>query len=121
LELGAQHAGIIHAAVPPFFSPSQLLHVLADCGAALLALPAGRGIGGDWRVLAQDALPSLTLWQREPTLTAPRWPVGTSCITYTSGSTGQPRGVCLSASMLADVAASLAEAFAELEPRRHMS
>jgi long-subunit acyl-CoA synthetase (AMP-forming) len=41
-------------------------------------------------------------------------------VTYTSGSTAQPRGVCLSALQLESVARSLADATANLDVERHL-
>jgi acyl-CoA synthetase (AMP-forming)/AMP-acid ligase II len=47
-------------------------------------------------------------------------PAGTAVVTYTSGTTGAPRGVCLDAAALLTVADALAEAAAPLGPRRHL-
>ena len=47
-------------------------------------------------------------------------PAGTACITYTSGTTGQPKGVCLDAGTLLTVAGSLVDAASAIRPRRHL-
>jgi len=47
-------------------------------------------------------------------------PPGTGKITYTSGSTGQPRGVCLGAAQIEAVARSLEQATAGLGIERHL-
>ena len=119
LDLATRDAGVVHAALPPYFSPAQVAHALERCTPAWLALPAGERPSTQWVPHELPDLPTLTLWRR-PTPDAPQWPGGTACITFTSGSTGQPRGVCLAETQLAAVAGSLAEAFSGLDPRRHM-
>jgi acyl-coenzyme A synthetase/AMP-(fatty) acid ligase len=47
-------------------------------------------------------------------------PAGTACITYTSGTTGQAKGVCLDADTLVSVAGAVLSATASLNPRRHL-
>ena len=47
-------------------------------------------------------------------------PDGTVVVTFTSGTTGTPKGVCLDAAALLAVAASLAEAARPLSPKRHL-
>lgn len=48
-------------------------------------------------------------------------PHGTAKVTFTSGTTGQPKGVCLSAGGMAAVARGLGEATAALGITRHLS
>jgi long-subunit acyl-CoA synthetase (AMP-forming) len=47
-------------------------------------------------------------------------PTGTAKITYTSGTTGRPKGVCLRQASLDTVARSLRDAFAALSIERHL-
>lgn len=79
--------------IPPFFKPEQTAHALADAGASLVISP-GRDHGVR---LDPTGLPCRPLHP------------GTAKITYTSGSTGAPKGVCLSQDQMEAVAVSLVE------------
>jgi long-subunit acyl-CoA synthetase (AMP-forming) len=122
-DLALQRAGLLNVPLPGYFTPAQQAHVLADAGvdalltddpAAAVRLPGGFAPAG---TLAGTGL---ALLQRPAPATVATLPSGTLKITYTSGSTGQPRGVCLSGAAQAAVARSLASATAELGLERHL-
>lgn len=99
--------------VPHFFSADQLAHVLADSGADTFI---GRDSPGDtWQ--ASDAA---GIW-RQPAAVPTAVPPRTALITYTSGTTGRPKGVCLDGPTLLDTAAGVVSVLAPLGIERHMS
>ena len=84
--------------LPPFFSSAQIEAALADAGAtAVLNHDHGR----DFMLAGRPV--RLAPYQNAPA----SLPDGTAKISYTSGSTGSPKGICLSRSHLETVAASV--------------
>jgi len=125
LDEAAVSLGVVHVPLPPFFSAAQCAHalaatqadtlVLSPAAAALMpaASQAPLALAGE-SVLWRSLLPSGTAQQAV-------LPVGTVKVTFTSGTTGQPKGVCLTATALQAVAAGVAEALAPLALQSHLS
>jgi long-chain acyl-CoA synthetase len=118
-DLAALRAGIVHLPLPGFFSPSQLAHALTQAGADTVltdepARIAGLGLG--FAVVGK----ANGLLRMQRTTPAAALPPATAKISFTSGSTGTPRGVCLSASGLLDTAVAVAGCFADLAIERHL-
>ncbi|GGO86760.1 long-chain acyl-CoA synthetase [Marinobacterium nitratireducens] len=113
-DLAALQAGIAAVPIPGFFTPAQRRHLTEDA-----ALDA---------ILAAAPLPGLTAGNRTACgylhrLTPPAsvsLPEGTAKITYTSGTTGEPKGVCLSQDNMLAVARALQTATTPLKVRRHL-
>ncbi|WP_293680859.1 AMP-binding protein [uncultured Phenylobacterium sp.] len=114
VDLALMALGRPSVPLPPFFTPEQRGLALADAGACLLVRPAA-GARDDFALagagLAADglALPPRTLHP------------GTAKVTYTSGSTGAPKGVCLSLAQMEAVAASLVEVIGREFAGRHLA
>lgn len=116
LDLAALHAGIVHVPLPSFFTSEQVRHAVQAAGADALLTAATH---------AADATPGLGVTGRPLRLlrarvdAAPLLP-GTAKVTFTSGTTGTPKGVCLSADALLSVAQGLAQRLQPLGLGRHL-
>lgn len=86
-DLAALKAEIPCVPVPPFFSPEQVSHLLHSAGVSHLLSPEGLRDTGMGR---EDILPE-----------------STAKVTFTSGTTGTPKGVCLPKSAMENVAGSI--------------
>ena len=111
-DLAAERAGIPLVPLPAFFTRQQGAHVVALTGMDALiadspqaALALGFRQGGDWFV--RDAGPVAL-------------PAGTAKITFTSGTTGTPKGVCLGAGQQQALAEALVAATGKLALARHL-
>nr|WP_218848269.1 AMP-binding protein [Xanthomonas sp. JAI131] len=119
LDLAIRLRGGVHVPLPTFFSEAQARYALHSSGAQCLVAGAGMPAPAQGVPLHLPlSAPGLACWRLAPMPVA--LPAGTGCITYTSGTTGQPKGVCLEAGALLQVAASLADAASALAPRRHL-
>lgn len=103
LDLALTRLGWASLPLPGFFTDAQRQHAMADAGASLL-VELSDAANSDF------AIAGVSLRVTPLTLPARKLPAGTTKITYTSGSTGQPKGVCLSRQHMESVAVSLVEA-----------
>lgn len=119
-DLAAARAKVVHVPLPVFFAPGQIDHALRAAGVdTVLTLPplAARWPAGAASDLAVAGQPLSIV---HLAAAAPPMPVGTAKITFTSGTTGAPKGVCLDADAMRRVAEGLVEAMAPLDIRRHL-
>jgi len=111
----------VHVPLPPFFTAAQMQHALAATGADTLVLEpawAQAWPGLTWQAINVAGRDLVTTRLRN----APRvLPPGTAKITFTSGTTGKPKGVCLSQAAMANVAQGLVTALSPLGIERHLN
>lgn len=88
-DLAALKAGIPCVPLPPFFTPEQVFHVLHSAGVS--------------HILSPEGLRSADTGQEKVL------PAGTAKVTFTSGTTGAPKGVCLPKAAMENVAQSIVE------------
>jgi len=117
VDLAALHAGIVHVPIPGFFTPQQTAFVLESAGVDTLATtaPLSSWTAHDHNVAGER----IVLCSRTPDRQVQIHP-GTAKITFTSGTTGTPKGVCLSAASMLAVAEGLARATSTLSITRHL-
>ena len=119
-DLAIREAGKVHLPLPAFFTAQQLTHALEQTRADTLltdqperigALDLGFAITGHWQGLT---------WMRR-VVDAVALPAGTAKISFTSGSTGAPKGVCLSGDGLLDTARAVVDRLADLPLGHHLA
>lgn len=116
VDLAALRAGIVHVPLPQFFTAAQQTYACAAAGVdALLETPPGPGDGAPPIAVAGEQL----LLRRRPAEPVAMPPAACK-VTFTSGSTGEPKGVCLGADAMLAVADGLAQALAPVGLRRHL-
>jgi long-subunit acyl-CoA synthetase (AMP-forming) len=128
VDLAAMQAGIPTVPLPFFFSAAQLLHAIRDAGIDCLytdqpelyqkLLEAG---GVDILSRFECLFLGQTVVELRLRCTEIRLPAGTAKVTYTSGTTGNPKGVCLGLAAITQVALSLQKATAARPDDRHVS
>ena len=121
IDEAASDAECVHVPLPLFFTPAQMQHAVAAAGVdALLVDPP---LAALWPALRWAPVVvagrSLRWARRDPKPVA--LPLDTAKITFTSGTTGAPKGVCLSAeSHAAGGRRAWSQAMAPLDDRRHL-
>ena len=111
-DLAAMFSGIVLVPLPGFFSDEQRQHVILDAGLDAILAPIPLGKEQQW--LDEGVL---TLLQPQQPVALP---AGTAKVTYTSGTTGSPKGVCLSLANQLRVAEALVAVTGSLGVREHL-
>ncbi len=118
-DLAAARSGIPIVPIPYFFSAAQTAHALAAAGVDVLIDDTSVGYSelGFMETTPLSAL-AARVWRRDGNRTM--LPGGTAKISFTSGTTGKPKGVCLSVENQIRAARAVITATRELELKRHL-
>lgn len=128
VDLACMQANMPLIPIPLFFSPQQVQHTLQSSGPNLLVSNLGDSVEGLLKLagvhyealpaweLAGESLQVYRLHVSQKIL----FPEDVQKITYTSGSTGDAKGVCLSQAVMDKVAFSLAQATEACVDDRHL-
>lgn len=123
-DLALHAQGLPCVPLPGYFTAGQLRHALDDAGIDCVLTDDPRRcreLLSGWRTQGMSGRTGLAMYcrQLDAAMRQPL-PPGTAKVTYTSGSTGSPKGVCLGAAQIEAVARSLADATASLDIERHL-
>jgi long-chain acyl-CoA synthetase len=123
LDLACSEAGVVAVPLPGYFTHAQADHALRDCDADLVVLASSRPLPvlDDAAIVAgglPDLLAPYRIYRRGVVRNTD--PGDVAKITYTSGTTGRPKGVCLSQRALGAVAGSLLDATRTLDLQSHL-
>lgn len=119
IDLATQQLGLTLVPLPLFFTPAQWLHVLADSGCAALFCAEPQQAAALGFDIATACGGPLTLCEAAAARPAPAL-AGTQKITFTSGTTAAPKGVCLSTAQQWQLARALAHGLHGLALQRHL-
>ncbi|MDQ7011050.1 MAG: AMP-binding protein, partial [Mariprofundaceae bacterium] len=126
-DLAAIHAGITLIPVPHFFSPQQVAHLLGQSGMQGLLTDRPEAVRELLSAIEVPVRQQLAVQADDISLLlldtgqAPSIPTEIAKVTFTSGSTGEPKGACLSQPVMESVAASLAAATQAHADDMHLS
>jgi long-subunit acyl-CoA synthetase (AMP-forming) len=124
IDLATQEIGVTLIPLPSFFTPSQWLHAIKSSGMQAIFCAhedVVRNLGfmfqnqyvGELKLF--ESMSVLSGMVEQPNLSE------VQKITYTSGTTSEPKGVCLSTEQQWSVAQSIEQALRSLQIKRHLN
>ena len=118
LDIACLEAGIWTLQCPPFFTPAQVEHALQSSGCTAMLSDQPTGNQSDTLQIAGRTVYLTDIPEKTG---SSRVVEGTAKVTFTSGSTGQPKGLCLSEAHLMAPVKSLSLVLSPQGLQRHLS
>jgi len=106
-DLALLRTGVLNVPLPGWFTPAQIAHVIQDAGVESILTDEPERIPPDFQHVASAPHSRLTLFRRTERCEGLALSRAIK-VTYTSGSTGAAKGVCLTRNALEQVARSIA-------------
>ncbi len=123
IDLACQKAGVTLIPLPGFFAPQQMAHAMEDAGVQMMLTDNSKYISDNFPLYKTTPFKNLmgtAIWF----VNMDHPPKGkmseVAKITYTSGTTGAPKGVCLRQTVMDNVASSLVDAVQLTKEDRHL-
>jgi long-chain acyl-CoA synthetase len=124
IDLATQEIGVTLVPLPSFFTPNQWLHAIKSSGMQAIFCPQEVIVRNLGFIFQNDYVGELKLFESMSVLSSmvdqPNL-VEVQKITYTSGTTSEPKGVCLSTDQQWSVAQTIEEALRSLQIKRHLN
>lgn len=124
IDLATQEIGVTLVPLPSFFTPNQWLHAIKSSGMQAIFCPQEDIVRNLGFIFQNDYVGELKLFESMSVLSSmvdqPNL-LEVQKITYTSGTTSEPKGVCLSTDQQWSVAQTIEEALRSLEIKRHLN
>lgn len=123
-DLALHHLHRVNVPVPAYFTAAQMRHAIDDAGIDTLITDRPTQIMDQWpefTIAGTMASCGLAALQRRVDPSQRRsLPVGTTKVTYTSGSTADPKGVCLPSAALDRATRAMVQVTAPVGIGRHL-
>ena len=120
VDFAANVSGVALLPLPAFFSQQQLAFAIEKSGAFALVHKRDDSLSKVTELLNTEVLIGDLLCSNLKNIADSELPVSTAKITFTSGSTGEPKGVCLSNSHQLSVATAL-QSLVSLKANKHLA
>jgi long-subunit acyl-CoA synthetase (AMP-forming) len=122
-DLAIHHLNRVNVPLPAYFTPEQMRHAIDDAGIDTLVTDRRSEVIDRWPEFSFAGTMSngLAILQRKVEPAARRTVAfGTTKVTYTSGSTADPKGVCLPGAALDRASRAMVHAIEPIGIRRHL-
>jgi long-subunit acyl-CoA synthetase (AMP-forming) len=123
-DLALHHLHRVNVPIPAYFTPAQMRHAIDDAGIDTLVTDRPAEVRDRWpdfSAVSPSVSGGLTLLRRDVDPARRRIvPDGTTKITYTSGSTADPKGVCLPGAALDRASRAMVHATQSMGLGRHL-